>query len=143
MYVPPIGGMDPMGAGPGAGAGARLGAGLRAFLAGAYFAAAFLATTRFFLRAGAAFLAFLPLVFAFAFFAFFAFFAMISLPISCGSKSGTDQSRTCRGEQRSCPCRTSHRRHNGLARRGGNPCPGEPLGCGAAGRPVDQLDGMD
>jgi hypothetical protein len=62
---------------PGLGAGAGFGADLfRAALRAGFLAALFFATTRFFLRAGAAFFAFL------AFFALvFRFFAMIVLPI--------------------------------------------------------------
>jgi hypothetical protein len=74
--------------GLGAGAGMGLGAGAIgfafAFLAAGFLRALFFATTRFFLRATAAFLVFF-VFFAFVFFDFlvfdFAFFAMIVLPI--------------------------------------------------------------
>jgi hypothetical protein len=78
------GGAAGLGAGGAAGLGAAGAAAfglaaLRAF--GFAFLAAFLATTRFFLRAGAVFLAFLAFL-AFDFLVFdFAFFAMIVLPI--------------------------------------------------------------
>src|SRR5262249_3346709 len=67
------------GAGGAAGFGAGLGAAF-GFFAATFFAA-FFATTRFFLRAGAAFFAFLFLVFDFDFFAFFAMIASRSGPL--------------------------------------------------------------
>src|SRR5262249_19889340 len=105
------------GAGAGAGFGAALAFGL------AFFAALFLAATRFFfLRAGAAFFPDLRfLVFDFAFFAFFAMIASRSFAASLLS--------LCR--------------RDGRGPRTGPPLPGERLGFGASGRPVDQLDCVD
>src|SRR6476661_4816029 len=127
-----------LGAGAGAGFGAggffaaaaffgaaALGAALAfAFLAD-FFGALFFATTRFFLRAGAAFTRFFAfLAFDFAFFTFFAMIASRSLP--------QDTVR-----QRYYP---SPRQHGGFSRRVGNPPPGKRIGRGASGRPVHQLD---
>src|SRR5215510_5361472 len=108
--------------GAGAGSGA-LGAALGAALAFRFdfFAALFFATTRFFF--GPARLFFPPS----------AFWSSISpsspsLPLIAS---------------RSLRLRYSLRRRDGRCRHAGPPFPGERLGFGASGRPVDQLDGVD
>src|SRR5262245_61477526 len=63
-------------------------------------------------------------------------------PDRCGSNFGTVQLIRHEANSALAPSVPSHC-HDSLPRRGGSPCPDEHLGCGAPGRPVDQLDGMD